>query len=181
MGLDITAYSKVTLLDVSFDQEKYTATDNKTQQEVDFDVVPFVNPDFPKQAEGIVDRGVYKAEKNYSFRAGSYSGYSIWREELSKLAGYEKSIADRWGTPVARHTHGAWLSKESDSPFLELICFSDCEGVIGSEVSKKLLKDFSDFKHIVDEMSDDSYFKRVYNNFHEAFRLASNDGMVEFH
>src|SRR3972149_5024711 len=96
MGLDITATSKIA----------------KTRAGLDNTIHLCINKDFPEQADGY-----YTYAEKLSFRAGTYSSYNQWRDQLAQLA------------------QGA---------FLELINFSDCEGAIGSKTSTKLLKDFQD-------------------------------------
>lgn len=65
-------------------------------------------------------------------------------------------------------------------PFYELIDFSDCEGVIGPEVSAKLAKDFADWDEQAKRTLDD-YDYEMYSNWHKAFKIASDGGAVIFH
>lgn len=58
--------------------------------------------------------------------------------------------------------------------------FSDCEGYIGSVVSKKLAKDFKDLEVIAKEKLDENDFEK-FMNFKSAFELASENGCVEFY
>jgi hypothetical protein len=67
-------------------------------------------------------------------------------------------------------------------PFSELINFSDCEGTIGSEISKKLLKDFEEYKSKAEKI-EDKYsldFHENYNNWIKALTLASDNGCIIF-
>lgn len=69
-------------------------------------------------------------------------------------------------------------------PFIELIGFSDCEGYIGPIVSNKLFKDFESNRDKALEFSKSKnvdWFIRLYDDFMEGFRIASNDGAVCFH
>ncbi len=65
-------------------------------------------------------------------------------------------------------------------PFVELVCFSDCEGVIGSAVSSKLAKDFADH-HDKFTTTEDDWFMKRYREWTQAFAMAANDGAVDFH
>lgn len=102
----------------------------------------------------------------HGFRAGSYSGYNVWRNQLAILAGYES----------ARHV---WEHIDI-GPFYEIINFSDCEGVICAKNSKKLHGDFLKFAEAA-EKHEDPRFNDLYKEWMHAFLLASEDGCVEFH
>jgi hypothetical protein len=131
---------------------------------------PWVNKNYPSHAEGIKSKAFYGYEEEFRFRAGSYGGYNAWRDKLAQLAGY-KSAEDVWANPDLKEA------------FVELINFSDCEGVIGSKFSTKLLKDFIDFdaKASDFELNDGGYFYRLYQEWRKAFELAAQNGAVEFH
>ena len=170
MGLDITAHKNLIKVvgDNLFDEDgELNDWDNHFQLHI--------NPHYPDRASDISDGCVYSSGESLGFRAGSYGGYNGWREELARLAGYEfvKGESDRHG-----FSRGAWNSGEG--PFWEIINFSDCGGVIGSEVSKKLLKDFCDFEEKAEGHESDN-FKRLYKEWRGAFELASNNGCVDFH
>ena len=136
----------------------------------------YVNPHFPNHCE--YETGYYTADYSGQFRAGSYSGYSYWRNKLAGIMGYEYKINTHefMGRKYDFKDHQVPAS----APFEELINFSDCEGAIGTVYSKKLYKDFVDHEEIANE-SDDEYFREVYDLFKEAFRVASNNGFVLFH
>lgn len=184
MGLDITAHKQLRKIDCVFDSSG-EPIDPVTRESIDYDCRPFVNPHFPERAKGIDADSVFSSEESFGFRAGSYGGYNLWREELAKLAGYEAVPVDRHNTGKIqlRHDHGAFQKEEG--PFFELINFSDCEGVIGAEVSRKLKKDFEDWDdrakiHGV-KFQDNDFFYSRYRDFRKAFEMASDDGAVEFH
>lgn len=71
---------------------------------------------WPGKGKPLNPQYVYEWEEVFEFSAGSYSGYNMWRDYLDEFAG---NVA-----------------------FQELIDFADNEGVIGSELSKKLYEDF---------------------------------------
>lgn len=172
MGLDISAYRNITKVDCVYDADGepiHPVTGDPLEWETDYDTTAYANPDFPGRAEGVEDRAVYKAAERMGFRAGSYGGYNLWREELAKLAGYESAGA-AWG--------------ETSGPFWELISFSDCEGTIGPVVSAKLARDFADWderakQHVVE--NDDGWFYAKYQDWRRAFEMAADRGMVSFH
>ena len=80
---------------------------------------------------------------------------------------------------------------------MELINFSDAEGLIGPTISQKLYSDFVDYEDKVMNTVDQWYlkmvpgqewdlqevrwFKRLYEDWKEAFRIASDNGIVSFH
>jgi hypothetical protein len=157
MGLDITAYRGISPI-------------SPPAQEGD--LYFYVNTDFKDQADEIKP-GHYSARgPEYRFRAGSYSGYNQWREFLASLVG--TSDVNIWMNPAP-------------GPFVELIAFSDCEGLIGPITSAKLAKDFR--LHLQDAINRSAYFDpeypdwfiSVYRDFMLAFELASDAGCVEFH
>jgi len=171
MGLDITYYSKLKKIDCAFDADGDPVGVSDWFQ-------AYLNPDFPGRAGGIENKAVYSYEESEGFRAGSYSGYNTWREELAKLAGYPAITADRNGIKYSRHDAGAW--KETRGPFWELICFSDCEGVIGAAVSAKLADDFAKFQTQADEHPEE-WFHNLYAQWFKAFIAARDSGAVSFH
>jgi hypothetical protein len=189
MALDIGSYKNVKLLE---DQPKFDC-DGEVLPEYSSikHTIARVNNDFFDRAEGIEDRKAYDYEDYVSFRAGSYTGYSTWREWLAKLAGYPLTEYEDYifggGTTTKKcHAAAVW-DGETKGPFSELINFSDCEGIIGPVVSKKLLKDFQDFDEKARNSVEDpngnlnDYYYVVYSNFKDAFERASENGWVDFH
>ena len=184
MGLDISAYRKLTKIDVVFSYDG-EPIDPVTRESVDYDLHAYLNHDFPGRADDIDDRCVYRAEESMGFRAGSYGGYNVWREELAKLAGYEGLKVDRHNSGNIQIRHDAGAFEATEGPFWDLICFSDCEGVIGSVISSKLAKDFAEWderakahSYICDQPSR---FYEVYQEWRKAFEMAADCGAVYFH
>lgn len=180
MGLDITAYRG---LRKANDGE---GRDPKYPEEADYDNgwhQMWVNPDFHGREDSIEHKSIYHAEDHYGFLAGSYSGYNEWRDELANLAGYP-------GAPhpsprrLGEQSHAAYVWEHYEDlrgkPFVELIHFSDCEGVIGPETSAKLARDFAAFQEKADQHPDE-YFRRKYNDWRKAFEMAADNGAVMFH
>ena len=153
MGLDVTAYSKLKAERTGVDRDD------------DYDGVMFyANPDFAERCSGIDEKTVYSYADSESFRAGSYIGYNAWRNQLAKLAGF-KDANDAWS--------------QTSGPFWELINFSDCEGTIAGDVTRKLLADFVSHQEKADAIG--GYFAETYADFRRAFALAADGGAVDFH
>lgn len=171
MGLDVTAYSRVVLLEVIEDvdawETKYYDADDPDRMTYVYD-----DPDFRDRLPPIVADGAYRIDGEViDFRAGSYGGYNEWRNQLARLAlGVE---ADQvWADP------DAYVGK----PFYELIDFSDCEGVIGTDACTRLAADFAAFQDRVDTHTHaDDWFREKYRQWHAAFALAADGGFVSFH
>lgn len=170
MGLDITAYSKIKAEPNGFD------TDGDL---IDWDnhFTIYINPHFQAQSEGLQEKTAYSYDESHGFRAGSYSGYNGWREQLAKMAGYPAVEVERYGRKDFHHDAGAFAA--TSGPFWELINFSDCEGALGEAVCKKLLIDFNQFASEAEK--DDSYFKDRYQDWYKAIRLGADGGCVCFH
>jgi len=170
MGLDVVAYSGIEKVDPT----KYG--------EIDFDTddiwelcdehgwfIPSTQC-FSEHCEGVEDVP-YTSEGEMSFRAGSYGGYNQWRNKLAEFAGYD-SAEDVW---EMEHPWG--------KPFVELINFSDCEGVIGPDLCKKLAQDFTShraeaLKYAIE--SDDDWFMETYDEFMDALTFAGDHGILVF-
>lgn len=157
MGLDITARNKLRKAEKpDLDKEGYV--NDYTRQWKPGASMEWSEKCFPGRGEGVEINTVYEWESSYSFRAGSYSGYGIWRSSLNNFKG--------------------------DVAFQELINFADNEGVIGPVVSKKLYEDFVKYEKEAEQYSedtnDDGWFIENYRDWLEAFKLASDGGAVEF-
>lgn len=174
MGLDISYLSKATFYD-SIAEDIDNDDDGKI----------YPQPPFDYQLGSLSNYSNYSDtdESEYgSFRAGSYSGYNHWREQLAKMAGYENP-EEVWNDYDAEIERVGETGKMK--PFYELICFSDCEGIICSEISAKLYEDFVNFeekaKNFVENSIENNYFYSKYKEWKEAFRVASDNGLVSFH
>ncbi|WP_175974590.1 hypothetical protein [Burkholderia sp. BCC1047] len=177
MGLDATAYRQIMKIDCVFD-DSGEPIDPLTREPIECDYLRvYINPDFPGRADDLVDRAVYGYEDADEAFSGGYSRYNFWREKLAKLAGYQPISVDQYGTGKSelRHDHAAWNA--TSGPFWELICFSDCEGVIGSAVSAKLAQDFAQFD---EQAKADESFYAIYSQWRAAFDMAAQNGCVQF-
>ena len=179
MGLDISYASKI-----NFEKRRDPDFEEMDQNSVFL----YTNDSFLDQSEGI-QSGEYISEGvQGSFRAGSYSGYGNWRRTLAKMIGWE--IEDLWqhvGTLVQRNENLNDVLNESDElkvdiPFVELLNFSDCEGFIGPKTSSKLHADFLEWDENakVSDPFKGGYFYETYQEWTEAFKVASDGGCVIF-
>lgn len=174
MGLDITAYKNIELnLDQNFDWE----SDDRYRDYFK----AYVNPHFPKQGVGIIDSAIYVFDDITGMRAGSYTSYNDWREELAEFAGYKSELYQQIHGIAESCKLSFALGAESETGglFHELIVFSDCEGVINAEVSKKLYNDFVECDAEAKEFSD-GYFYAKYCEWKKCFEFASHSGCVVF-
>jgi len=171
MGLDITAYKGLKIIpDVAFDKHGEPTGDIG-----DFFhsyAAGYHEKDFPGRSEGISKDEYYSYVDSFSFRAGSYSGYSAWRDKLATLIGYSGS-AQFWDF-VTLHPETTM-----GQPFAELINFSDCEGIIGPVVSKKLTADF--FIYLPQATAIGGWFLDAYLAWQKAFEFGADNGAVSFH
>ena len=169
MGLDISAYVNAT-----------RAPDANPD---DWDSVAraSVIPEFAAAADGIEHGELFTFDKQICFRAGSYSGYGQFRDELAALAGYpayEMADGDERRHP---HAASAWFGQvPEDAPFFPLINFSDCEGTIGPQTSARLAEHFAAHQAKADEHPD-SYFREKYAVWRSAFEAVAGNGFVDFH
>lgn len=139
----------------------------------------YINPDFPGREGQVSENVAYDYDDADGFRAGSYGGYNGWRNELAKLAGYKESEYENHGASRRGFANTVFCNPVP-GPFMELINFSDCEGVIGAKVSKKLAKDFAEFNDKAINHENER-FVTVYKDFKKAFECAAENGFVDFH
>jgi hypothetical protein len=173
MGLDITVCSKAELIDT---QPEYQAFEDK--YDWDDETLRYIHPsrqDFPERIPPIVPGGVYKIHGEIEGMAcGAYSAYNRWRNALSWFA-LSVPASTVWGNREAYR----------GKPFYELIDFSDCEGVIGTDTAKKLAADFAACQDAARRhaatIEDGEYWLRKYGEWRKAFEIAADGGFVEFH
>jgi len=159
MGLDITAYRKLKIVENPKLDEYGDLDDWKTQWRAGASM-DWSESVWEGRGEGIDSQTVYSWEESFGFRAGSYSGYNWWRDRLDEFKG---TIA-----------------------FQELINFADNEGVIGYVVAKKLSKDFSDYEEEAKKYAESlgaekEWWLEKYYDWKRAFEMASDNGAVDFH
>ena len=168
MGLDITAYRQV------WAAPDCAKGDDGYLEDYDSFFRVYNIVDFQSRAAPLEEGACYGFEESMDFRAGSYSGYGEWRNELARIAGYLAHPA------ATRHPYseGAWAALSG--PFWELINFADNEGVIGSTVAAKLAADFAamDAKAM---QTTELWFYELYRTWRRAFEMAADSGAVSFH
>jgi hypothetical protein len=185
MGLDITAYSKLTKLDCVYDADG-EPIDPATRKPLDWHDYTrvYINPDFPGRADEFEHKACYAYDESHGFRAGSYGGYNDWRERLATLAEYPAVEYERVPgyepSKQLRRDAAAWQGLCEGMPFVELVNFSDCEGTIGTAVSKKLAQDFAEWDERAKAIDDTRFYER-YCEWRKAFELAADSGAVHFH
>lgn len=169
MGLDIVAYSHL----VSVGKH----TDEWCEDEDHIQAYAYV--DFPESFRGLpvlaerqavhtadtfIDGGCYErtAEtKAHSFRAGSYSGYGMWRDDLRRQ--FNPTTAP-------------------DQPFYELIWFADNEGTIGPDAARDLLAHFRQHTKQYQPPADWlTFYRERYQHWTCACELAAQSGLIDFH
>jgi hypothetical protein len=159
MGLDITAYKNLKKVEnPKLDESGYPV--NWENQWKPGGSMEWSESVWPGKGYPVDPDAVYGWGEEFNFRAGSYSGYNSWRAELNNFKG---------GTA-----------------FQEMIDFADNEGVIGSELSKKLYDDF--MNNLTDARAyaktlgcDAEWFMDKYMDWLKAFEFASENGAVDFH
>jgi hypothetical protein len=178
MGISISAYKGIKRVDCGHFNEDGEPIDQQTGDEICFDFRAYANPDFPGREEGVEDRGFYIAEESGDGFSAGYGSYNRLRDELAKLAGWPEGEYEQYGKKWPSHCADCWSGKIG--AFSELINFSDCEGCIGSVVSKKLAADFAQFQDKADA-HENEFFRSFYTAMRESFELAAQDGCVTFH
>ena len=180
MGLDVTAYRKLTKVENPTVEQR-----NGEEFETHFvaHAVDWTEKNWPGRAKGVVEGTVYTFAETFDFCAGSYGGYNTWRDQLAKFAGY----------PLTEHpdndrgpSHAAACWKGATGPFSELIDFADNEGVIGAEIAAKLAKDFAsktdqEVLEFSERETGDHWFAEQYRRWASAFTMAADGGAVCFH
>lgn len=177
MGLDVTAHRKIAKVDAVFDNCG-EPIDPVTREPIEGGFHLYVNSDFPGRAGEIEDGAVYRSEAFTHVAAGPYSYYNRWRDELAKLAGWPESSYEQYGKTWPSYAASAWSA--DSGPFYELICFSDCEGTLGTEVCVKLAKDFAQHQSKADAHSDER-FRQKYAEWRAAVEFAADGGAMKFH
>lgn len=169
MGLDVTAYSGLSRVDNPDLDEYGDPVEWRTMWLAHPEKIDVTERNWPGRSKGIEPGAVYLFSEKVVFRAGSYMGYNSWRNSLAILAGYLDDTYVR--------------ERVSSGPFVELIHFSDCEGIIGPVVAEKLAEDFAEYQSKVDQAPDNHIdgFHRLYADFRRAFELARDNGAVDFH
>lgn len=180
MGLDIQAASHLRYVRPIPDCDEFDRLEEQANgQDKCLDEVYFLlYPNEEGQEDHLagMEPGLYEytaASEKHDFRAGPYSYYNTWREQLSRLAlGIEPEAV--WEEP----------ERFAGRPFVELINFTDCDGRIGSGLAAKLAADFRAHAVKAEEfaatLDDEGSFIGNYRDFARAFELAARDGALAF-
>lgn len=159
MGLDIAAWSHIV----------YAGAPGRdyTEQDDDLHTPIFVYADVlagqPAGRGAGLRPGPYVQQpggKHTEFRAGSYSTYNYWRDDLAQL-----TEEDDQGRNV--------------EPFHDLVHFSDCEGYLGAATCAKLAASFERLRPRA-EARYTPHFLCMYDKFAHALRIAAQDGVLVF-
>jgi hypothetical protein len=162
MGLDIVVYETVQLCPLVHEyQEACWGAGH----------IHVYEQGFPQSSRGLIlGRCYLSMGDDYSFRAGSYSGYGEFRRQLC-LAANQVEPEQMWANPD--------LFK--DQPFFELINFYDNEGSIGPEACADLAMDFVDHRDTVLPVLDEiGWFGTSYKEWEKAFTTTAGSGLVYF-
>lgn len=161
MGLDISAYSKI----------------ERVEDEDEARI--FIRRDIPERDQAHdIEEGMFIESgvcESHHFRAGSYSGYGVFRNLLCEIM-HGIPSTQLWMNP------SVFEGKE----FYNLINFSDCEGHFGPTMSKKLHEDFVEYrdkfvKGVSNKEPYEGYYTGVYDDFMLGFEIASKGGVLIFH
>jgi hypothetical protein len=182
MGLDISAYSKLTSVDHEFlkIRERVPGVFSQLGEEI-YDITKSMI-DSPNNWIQDMEPGSYYESADtevLDFRAGSYSGYNEYRKLLSECF-------------LGVQPNELWTNERryEGKPFYEQINFSDCEGFIGPKVSAKLHEDYKKGRDQWYEFLRESFGGGVeeikwrmdqYDNWTKAFGIAADGGLVWYH
>lgn len=176
MGLDIRAASWAKFVEFAdeYDEDK----------EGRYTHFSYINHHFPHAVLPVAHGHTYvvwsesEGTETFRFRAGSYSGYGVFRSTLAEFVG----IGDLYGNGELWET----VDDHSDKPFYELINFSDCEGTFFGPVCEKLYEDFlanrTNYAAWLanSNLEWESYYLNRYDDWLKAFEIAKDSGLVEF-
>lgn len=87
------------------------------------------NPDFPGRIAPTEGGKLYTVDGSCEVYAASYGGWSRFRDWL----------CGELGLPTDSETR--WMETAEDQPAYHLWCFSDCEGFIGADACRRILRD----------------------------------------
>jgi len=161
MGLDV----------VAFEHANPVPFCDKDCDEHDEHIVAWVDTGMGRSIRGLTPDCCYTVSgREIAFRAGSYSGYGEWREQLSQRA-------------LGAAATTVWANAEAfaSRAFYELINFSDCQGTIGPEAAADLADDFRRLRVAVlarplDDAASETWFMGRYDLFERALELAASGG-----
>jgi hypothetical protein len=170
MGLDVLAVSRLRFVASAVeDPEPYLHLYNE--------------PAFPGHGHPLA-KGYYlpgPGSEEHGFRAGSYTGYCLWRCRLAEFAlGVRCPTVEDFAALVLDDNTYA-------GPFTPLLFFSDCDGFIGPRLCKVLAADFADHRAQAEEWArthpapeGQIGLMDTYDDWRRGFDLAADNGAVMF-
>ncbi len=190
MGLDITSYSEVKLIQ---GESKNIDCLWEWMQNFKGDIVLRPNRSFSIQSEGLVN-GVYTYEDSCDINFScNYSSWSNIRNKLAKACGYRKAnIIDISFTNPEILTDEVWKASVEARPYQQsafnqdgstrlnlLLNFSDCEGVINTTCCKIIAEDLA---WLEETKSLDNDLLTIVSDLRDMFEFAGyHEGVVQFH
>jgi hypothetical protein len=174
MGLDITVHTKIEPAVPPMMEDDPTEIDWDAAYENGI-VHVFAYNGFEQSLGGLTNETwVRSVGDEWSFRAGSYGGYSDFRDLLCT-------------TVLGVSPNEVWTNAEEYryKPFYEIINFADNEGTIGPIACYDLSVDFAMHREMVADavaaMRDGDYFMEKYDEWTRAFADTAMTGLVQFH
>lgn len=173
MGLDITAYKNVKLI-----ENPYMGSTGEPDVWANQVYIDVGNSEW-EQGDDLEAGRVYEFSDVISVYSSSYSTYGRLRDELARIAGYEPLIAGSkyLGIYSARVWHDCHNGKRGI--LSELINFSDCEGEIGTKSCRKILNDLHTVSKKTGELNE--WDQGLLTDLIQTFEFAAVDGFVQFH
>jgi hypothetical protein len=190
MGLDITAYSRLKHIGHHAFDPEFNEGEDGPWCYYENHVQAYAYDSFPQSFRGIpvlgersgwdtskfIEGGCFEytpETQTHGFRAGSYGGYNVWRANLAEQFN---------PAPVTWDDGPSMQQPDPDLPFYELIWFADNEGCIGPEAALHLLADFDLHVNLYSPPEENSdWYRQKYEDWHTAFKLAADSGLVRFH
>ncbi|WP_392603285.1 hypothetical protein [Stutzerimonas sp. CQPMC-PStu] len=135
--------------------------------------------EFTERFAGLTEGKVYRYESAFDFRAGSYSWYNYWRNELAKLAGNEQTPYMSFnGETELRYDATVWKTKKAHfgSLLISQMRKASSAPLHANEFTKtSFIIKSSHQKH------PDEYFRTSYQDWMKAFSMCANNGAIVFY
>lgn len=182
MGLDVTSYSAIAALPADWEPPLVNGErdwDELYERDIQR---AYTNVAFPRAMDGL--EGGHDNDKFSEMRSlgsrwyqltgpgpkthASYSGHGDYRDELTEA----------FWTPEQRDGYEEGDVPEG-APFIDLIYFSDCEGLMGPEACARLHADYVKYPELGTDSTDWNY--RRHQNWAKAVEHASHGGCLRFH
>ena len=132
MGLDISSFRRAVPVSPE-EQEQVNAAEDPRNLAYDLGAhIPYIHPTWPERFAPLQPDIAYRDDAGPDWSA-SYGGYGVFRRDLALLVGVVD--LDAW-----------WRDPNPETPFFELLDFSDCEGAIGPEACAAIARDFAEWQ-----------------------------------